>query len=82
MLVSEALHAPGERAVLVDTPLGSIEVTPDQTERFTLPIPANAMGDTGTLVIKLDYPDAISPGPRTANTYWRSVKLTAAALTP
>lgn len=64
------------------TPLGTLEVTPDETERFTLPVPASAIGDDGTLVLQFDYPDAIRPGPRIANTYWRSVKLTAASLTP
>ena len=64
------------------TPLGTLEVTPAETERFTLPVPASAIGDDGTLVLQFDYPDAIRPGPRIANTYWRSVKLTAASLTP
>lgn len=62
--------------------LGTIEVTPGQTERFTLPIPASAMDENGTLVIQFDYPQAIRPGPRIANTYWRSVKLIAASLSP
>lgn len=79
------LEGPPIQTVVVSangTPLGSLTVTPDRTERFTLPVPASAIGDDGALVIQFDYPDAISPGPRTANTYWRSVKLTAASLTP
>jgi hypothetical protein len=64
------------------TPLSTVEVTPAQTERFTLPILASAIGADGTLVIQFDYPQAVRPGPRIANTYWRSVKLTAASLTP
>lgn len=62
--------------------IGEIAVTPDKTERFTVPIPATALDDDGFVDIKLDYPDAISPGKRVANTYWRSVKLTAASLSP
>jgi len=82
-LTGTALPGPATQHVAIsanDTPLGTIEVAPDQTDSFTLPIPREAIADDGTLTIRLDYPDAISPGPRTANTYWRSVKLTAASL--
>ncbi|SEQ14704.1 hypothetical protein SAMN05428969_2186 [Devosia sp. YR412] len=84
-LTGSTLPGPPTQTVVIsanDTPIGTVEVTPDQTERFTFAIPADAIGADGTLVVKLDYPDAISPGPRTANTYWRSVKLTAGSLTP
>lgn len=63
-----------------DTAIGELLVTPDKTERFTLSIPAAAIED-GHLDLLLSYPDAVNPG-RIANTYWRSVKLTAASLTP
>lgn len=63
-----------------DTALGEWQVTPEQTGRFTLAIPASAIID-GTLDLLLTYPDAINPG-RIADTYWRSVKLTALRLGP
>jgi hypothetical protein len=63
-----------------DTALGELLVTPDKTDRFTLTVPAAATED-GYLDLLLSFPDAINPG-RIANTYWRSVKLTAASLTP
>lgn len=84
-LTGSTLPGPAVQHVVVsanDTPLGTVEVIPGQTDRFTLPVPASAMDETGTLVIQLDYPDAINPGPRIANTYWRSIKLTAASLLP
>ncbi|PXA99685.1 hypothetical protein DMC47_01995, partial [Nostoc sp. 3335mG] len=62
------------------TELGEIEVTPDKTDRFSFDIPAEAVGQGGFVDVRLDYPDAISPGRRVANTYWRSVKLTEAVL--
>ena len=73
---------PSQRVVFSagDLALGELLVTTDQPERFTLPIPAAAIQD-GHLDLLLSYPDAIQPG-RAADTYWRSVKLTAASLSP
>ncbi len=56
-------------------------VTPGITERFEAAIPA-APAESGYLDIALEFPDAINPGKGTSNTHWRSVKLTAASLTP
>jgi len=84
-LTGATLPGPAQQRVLVsanDTELGELLVTPAKTERSTLSIPAQAVGDSGYLDIKFDYPDAISPGNRVSNTYWRSVKLTALRLSP
>lgn len=84
-LTGVTLPGPAQQRVLVSAngeDLGEIEVTPGETDRFTLAVPAAAVGDTGFVDIALDFPDAIMPGKRVANTYWRAVKLTAAALGP
>jgi len=84
-LTGVTLPGPAQQRVFVSVDgkkLQEIAVTPDKTERFTIPIPANVLDDDGYVDITLDYPDAISPGKRVADTYWRSVKLTAAALSP
>jgi hypothetical protein len=81
-LTGVTLPGPAQQRVTISangTNLGEIAVTPGETERFSLAIPAAALGDSGFVDISLDYPDAIMPGKRVANTYWRSVKLTAAA---
>lgn len=84
-LTGVTLPGPAQQRVIVSangTQLSEIAVTPEKTERFSLRIPAATLGDSGFVDISLDYPDAIMPGKRVANTYWRSVKLTAAALSP
>ncbi|WP_056312148.1 hypothetical protein [Devosia sp. Root685] len=84
-LTGVTLPGPAQQRVLISAngkEIGEIAVTPDKTERFAISIPASARDDDGFVDIKLDYPDAISPGKRVANTYWRSVKLTAASLSP
>ncbi|WP_449394149.1 hypothetical protein [Devosia riboflavina] len=84
-LTGVTLPGPAKQRVIVsanDQEIGEIAVTPDQTERFTISIPASALDGDGFVDIKLDYPDAISPGKRVSNTYWRSVKLTALSLSP
>jgi hypothetical protein len=84
-LTGVTLPGPAQQRVLVSangTALGELTVTPDKTERFTLAVPAEAVGDSGFVDIVLDFPDAIMPGKRVADTYWRSVKLTAASLSP
>ncbi|WP_152565947.1 hypothetical protein [Devosia riboflavina] len=84
-LTGVTLPGPAQQRVLISAngqDIGEIAVTPDKTERFAISIPANALDDDGFVDIKLDYPDAISPGKRVSNTYWRSVKLTAASLSP
>ena len=84
-LTGVTLPGPAQQRVLVSADgheIGEITVTPDKTERFAISIPASALDDDGFVDIKLDYPDAISPGKRVSNTYWRSVKLTAASLSP
>lgn len=84
-LTGVTLPGPAQQRVLVSADgqeVAEIAVTPDKTERFTISIPASAVDDDGFVDIKLDYPDAISPGKRVSNTYWRSVKLTALSLSP
>lgn len=84
-LAAVTMPGPARQSVVVsvnDMPLATLAVTPDQPERFTLAIPAQAIGTDGMANIKLDYPDAINPNGRTANTLWRAVKLTAASLSP
>ena len=72
----------GVAARAVEDEFGEITVTPDRIERFNLAIPADILSADGFVDIVLDYPDAISPGKRVSNTYWRAVKLTAASLSP
>jgi hypothetical protein len=84
-LTGVGLPGPAQQRVRVSvngTELGEILVTPEQTERFELPVPATALEETGYAEVLLHYPDAIQPGPRVADIFWRSVKLTAAALRP
>ena len=84
-LTGVTLPGPAQQRVLISAngqEIGEIAVTPDKTERFVISIPASALDDDGFVDIKLDYPDAISPGKRVSNTYWRSIKLTAASLSP
>ncbi|SFV26782.1 hypothetical protein SAMN05216456_0110 [Devosia crocina] len=84
-LTGVTLPGPERQRVIVsanDTHLDEISVIPGETDRFSFDIPAALVGETGFVDIALDYPDAISPGKRVANTYWRSVKLTAASLSP
>lgn len=84
-LTGVTLPGPAQQRVLISAnghDIGDIAVTPDKTERFTISIPASALDDDGFVDLKFDYPDAISPGKRVSNTYWRSVKLTAASLSP
>lgn len=64
-----------------DSVVGRAVLKPGQTRRFSFPVPAAAIVD-GHADIELAYPDAISPRPGTANAYWRSIKLGAAALLP
>ena len=83
-LTGVTLSGPPQQRVVVsagDLALGQWLVTPDQTEGFSLAIPAAAIDADGYLDLLLDYPDAISPG-RVANTYWRSVKLISGSLRP
>ena len=84
-LTGVTIPGPAQQDVVVSvngTELGTLAVTPDQTDRFTLDVPAEAIDADGMANIQLDLPDAINPNGRTANTLWRAVKLTAAALTP
>ncbi|RYE50002.1 MAG: hypothetical protein EOP21_04780 [Hyphomicrobiales bacterium] len=84
-LTGVTLPGPAQQRVVVSAngqEIQEITVTPDKTERFSILIPASARDDDGFVDIQLDYPDGISPGKRVANTYWRSVKLTAASLSP
>lgn len=84
-LTGVTLPGPAQQRVLVSangTNLGELIVTPDETERFTVPVPAAAVGNSGYLDVQFDFPDAINPGKRISNTYWRSVKLSEAELSP
>lgn len=62
--------------------VGTAEVVPGETQRYSFEIPADAIGETGFAEIELAYPDAISPRAGMSNTQWRSVKLTAGSLSP
>tara|TARA_R110002124_G_scaffold114535_10_gene269242 strand:- start:2824 stop:3432 length:609 start_codon:yes stop_codon:yes gene_type:complete len=62
--------------------LGTLNVPAGQPGRFTLAVPPQAIAADGMIDIALDFPDAVNPGGRTANTHWRAVKLTAASLSP
>lgn len=84
-LTGVTMPGPAGQRVLISvdgSEIGEIAVTPDKTERFTISIPESARDDDSFVDVKLDYPDAISPGKRVSNTYWRSVKITAASLSP
>lgn len=84
-LTGVTLPGPAQQRVLISAnghDIDEIAVTPDKTERFVISIPASALDDDGFVDLKFDYPDAISPGKRVSNTYWRSIKLTAASLSP
>lgn len=82
-LTGVTLDGPSQQRVVLsagDAGLGELLVTPDKTGRFIVEVPATAIED-GHLDLLLTFPDAINPG-RIADTYWRSVKLTAASLGP
>lgn len=84
-LTGVTLPGPAQQRVEVSANGSDLEellVTPAKTERFTIAIPADVVGSSGYLDVKFDYPDAISPGNRISNTYWRSVKLTTLQLSP
>lgn len=84
-LATTTIPGPAEQPVRVAAngeTLSVLALRPDQTERFTLAIPAAAISDDGSLELELDYPDAINPNGRTASTHWRAIKLVAASLTP
>jgi hypothetical protein len=87
MLELTAVTLPGATVQQVavsinDTPLDTLTVPAGATQRFTLTTPADAIGEDGMIDVNLDFPDAVNPNGRTANTHWRAVKLTAAALSP
>lgn len=65
-----------------DTLLDTVEIQPGQASRFSVEIPADAVGDDGFLNIRFDYPDAITLRQGMSNTMWRSIKLTILALAP
>lgn len=84
-LTAVTLPGPAQQRVVLsanDIALDELLVTPGEVDRFTVDIPAAAIGEDGVLSLLFDYPDAISPGPRTANTHWRAIKLSAATLSP
>lgn len=83
-LTAVTLNGAGDQTIRVssnDMALGELTLPAGTTERFTLDIPADAIVD-GLLDIALDFPDAVNPNGRTANTHWRAVKLVAAELSP
>jgi hypothetical protein len=84
-LAGTTLPGPATQTVTVsvnDVVVGETEVTPDQRQRFTFAVPAEALGEGGFAEILLDYPDAIGSRPGASNTHWRAVKLTAGSLSP
>lgn len=78
------LNNAGDRQVRLfagDAPIGEAIVGPEQTQTFTFTVPAAALSN-GYLDLRLDFPNAIETSPGISNTYWRSVKLISARLTP
>ncbi|WP_375452151.1 hypothetical protein [uncultured Devosia sp.] len=76
--------APDQRVVVSanDTPLGTAIVAHGQSATVSFAIPAGLATATGLLDIVLDVPDAVSGRPGDSNTRKRSIKLTAATLSP
>lgn len=78
------LRDAGDRDIRVfagEEPIGQAMLGAEATETFRFAVPASAIRD-GYLDIRLDFPNAIEPSPGIANTYWRSVKLISATLSP
>ena len=87
MLEMTAVQLPGPprqriRVLVNDVPVGEAQLAPGETNRFTFPLPASAIGELEAADIRLDFPDAITPGPGDSNTRKRSVKLVSASLGP
>ncbi len=64
-----------------EEPIGQALLGPEATETFRFSVPASAIKD-GYLDLRLDFPNAIETSPGIHNTYWRSVKLISARLSP
>lgn len=78
------LNDAGDRIVDVlagDEVIGQATVKPEETATYEFAVPASAVKD-GFIDLKLDFPNAIIVSPGMSNTYWRSVKLIAATLSP
>lgn len=78
------LNNAGDRDVRLfagEQPIGQALVGAEDTETFQFDVPAEAIKD-GYLDLRFDYPNAIETSPGISNTYWRSVKLISARLSP
>ncbi len=78
------LNDAGDRDVRLfagEQPIGQAMVGAEATDSFTFTIPASAIED-GYVDLRLDFPNAIETSPGIHNTYWRSVKLITARLSP
>jgi hypothetical protein len=78
------LNNAGDRDVRLfagEQPIGQAIVGAEDTETFQFDVPAGAIKD-GYLDLRFDFPNAIETSPGISNTYWRSVKLISARLSP
>lgn len=78
------LNDAGDRDVRLfagEQPIGQAIVGAEDTQTFQFNVPASAIKD-GYLDLRLDFPNAIETSPGISNTYWRSVKLMSARLSP
>ena len=78
------LNDAGDRIVQMfagEQPIGEASLGAEATETFTFLVPASAIQD-GFLDLRLDFPNAIETSPGISNTYWRSIKLISAQLSP
>jgi hypothetical protein len=68
---------------LNDTELAELSVGAEQSQTFTIPIPARLVANAdGRYELTLTFPDAVAMGPTDPDTRWRSIKLLAAGILP
>ncbi len=78
------LNDAGDRDIRLfagEQPIGQVLLGAEATQTFQFGVPAAAIRD-GYLDLRLDFPNAIETSPGISNTYWRSVKLISARLSP
>jgi hypothetical protein len=84
-MTAVTLPGPAEQRVVISgngVELQTVSIPPGETRAFDVLIPEGVVGADGAIAIALDFPDAISPGPGSANTRKRSIKLVAARIEP
>jgi hypothetical protein len=69
------------RLLAADELIGEAILGPEATETFRFSVPAGTIRD-GYLDLRLEFPNAIETSPGISKTYWRSVKLISARLSP